>query len=205
MDATINKVPAELLTVSLLNVEQREALCAFLAANRKRAKARRQFGAALPSPLSTLTPAEEQVLSQVQGMPATEATSGGSSSESVTSGVYIPALSFELPSTVGDQDLSATATEPPIVLVKDEEILFAAEESEPERPAEVQNTTAQKPVEGPPVFTAQLDTSTVTDLNKIHLLKKIAKTDKEMVFLDRQIRKADLEIQLLECQLRSLS
>ncbi|XP_077407660.1 uncharacterized protein LOC144038792 isoform X2 [Vanacampus margaritifer] len=171
-------------------------------ANRKKAKARKLYQGALPS--STLTVAEELVLSQVQGMPAAEAISAGSSAESVTSGVYLPVFSYQLPSTVGDQDLSATATEPTII-VKDEEILFASEESEPERPAEVQNVTGQKPVEGASAITTQPHTPAVTDLNNVHLLKKIAKTDKEMILLDRQIRKADLEIQLLECQLRSLS
>lgn len=42
----------------------------------------------------------------------------------------------------------------------------------------------------------------VKEIYKIHLLKKIQKTDKEMVYLDRQIKKADLEIQILEHKLK---
>ena len=42
---------------------------------------------------------------------------------------------------------------------------------------------------------------TVKEVYKIHLLKKILKTDKEMLYLDRQIRKTDLEIEILEHKL----
>lgn len=41
----------------------------------------------------------------------------------------------------------------------------------------------------------------VKEIYKIHLLKKIQKTDKEMQYLDRQIRRADLEIEILEHKL----
>ena len=41
----------------------------------------------------------------------------------------------------------------------------------------------------------------VKEIYKIHLLKKIQKTNKEMQYLDRQIRKADLEIEILEHKL----
>ena len=37
---------------------------------------------------------------------------------------------------------------------------------------------------------------------RVHLMKTIQKTEKEIVYLDRQIRKTDLEILLLERQLR---
>ena len=39
------------------------------------------------------------------------------------------------------------------------------------------------------------------EIYKIHLLKKIKKTDKEMQYLDCQIRRADLEIEKLEHKL----
>ncbi len=39
-------------------------------------------------------------------------------------------------------------------------------------------------------------------VSKSHLIKKMARTDKEMLYLDRQVRKADSKIQLLERQRR---
>ena len=41
----------------------------------------------------------------------------------------------------------------------------------------------------------------VKEVYKIHLLKKILRTDKEMLYLDRQIRKTDLEIEIQEHKL----
>ena len=41
----------------------------------------------------------------------------------------------------------------------------------------------------------------VKDIYKIHLLKKIEKTNKEIKYLDRQIRRVDLEIEILEHKL----
>ena len=41
----------------------------------------------------------------------------------------------------------------------------------------------------------------VKQVNRIHLLKKIQKTAKEMLYLDHQIRRADLEIETLENKL----
>ena len=41
----------------------------------------------------------------------------------------------------------------------------------------------------------------VKEVYRIHELKKIKKTDKEMLYLDRQIRRADLEIEILEHKL----
>ena len=41
----------------------------------------------------------------------------------------------------------------------------------------------------------------VKEISKIHLLKKIQKTIKEMQYLDHQIRRPDLEIEILEHKL----
>ncbi|XP_061565366.1 uncharacterized protein LOC133419891 isoform X3 [Cololabis saira] len=55
--------------------------------------------------------------------------------------------------------------------------------------------------EAPSTSAAQIDTLTVKELYRMHLIKKIAKTDIEMLYLDRQIRKADLEIEILKHKL----
>lgn len=39
------------------------------------------------------------------------------------------------------------------------------------------------------------------EIYKVHLLKTVQKTEKEMVLLDRQITKTDLEIELLKHKL----
>ncbi|XP_074547549.1 uncharacterized protein LOC141806159 isoform X2 [Halichoeres trimaculatus] len=59
----------------------------------------------------------------------------------------------------------------------------------------------QQETEAPSTSTAQLP---MQELNRMYLIKKMTKMDKEMVFLDRQIQKTDLEIEMLQHQLEEI-
>ncbi|XP_030289826.1 uncharacterized protein LOC115591728 isoform X2 [Sparus aurata] len=171
-------------------------------ANRKKAEARKTGGGPPPPPL---TEAEEMALSQNYGRPVAEGIPGGSSSEPVTPQDTSAYIRFE--------DGVICLVQPPTETIEhpeaeeedgddddDEETLSAATTGrDPERPTE---NIAGHHEEGPSTSTAQLDTLPVKELYRVHLMKTIEKTEKEMVFLDRKIRKTDLEILLLERQLR---
>ncbi|XP_056598334.1 uncharacterized protein LOC130421137 isoform X5 [Triplophysa dalaica] len=157
-------------------------------ANRKRAEARKTGGGPAPPPL---TDAEEMALSLNTGRPVAEGIPGGSSSEPVSpqdTSAYI---------IYSDGKVSLVeplvTTEPQAVDEGDEETLSA----DTERPTE----SMAEQEEGPSNSDTQINALPVKELYKLHLIKKLQKTDKELVYLDRQILKTDLEIELLRHKL----
>ncbi|KAI7803053.1 putative myb/SANT-like DNA-binding domain-containing protein 4-like [Triplophysa rosa] len=120
-----------------------------------------------------LTDAEEMALSLNTGRPVAEGIPGGSSSEPVTPQDTSAYIIY----SDGNVNLvePLITTEPQSVDEGDEETLSA----DTERPTELP----------------------VKELYKLHLIKQLQKTDKELVYLDRQILKTDLEIELLRHKL----
>ncbi|XP_033468195.1 uncharacterized protein LOC117247691 isoform X2 [Epinephelus lanceolatus] len=55
--------------------------------------------------------------------------------------------------------------------------------------------------EGPLTSIAQINTLPLKEIYRVHLIKTVQKTEKEMVLLDRQITKMDLEIEILKHKL----
>ncbi|XP_067451980.1 uncharacterized protein [Thunnus thynnus] len=168
-------------------------------ANRKKADARKTGGGPAPPPL---TEAEELALSQNVGRPVAEGIPGGSSSSEPTPQDTSAFIKYS--------DGAICLVDPPHAttdLVTDEEdeetVSAAFTEVDTERPIESM-AGQQQQQEGPSTSTAQIDTLPVKDVYRIHLQKKIQKTDKEMQYLDRQIRKADLEIEILEHKLEEI-
>nr|XP_057947382.1 uncharacterized protein LOC131140718 isoform X2 [Doryrhamphus excisus] len=78
-------------------------------------------------------------------------------------------------------------------------VVSATPEWDPEPPPEESMVRQQKV--NPSASTAKLDTLPVKTVYKMHLLKKMEKTDKEMTYLDLQMKKTDLEIEILKYKL----
>ncbi|XP_042359458.1 sentrin-specific protease 6-like [Plectropomus leopardus] len=144
----------------------------------------------------SLTKAEELALSQNTGRPAAEGVPGGSSSEPAKDTTAY--IRFTDGAICKAEPRSTTE----IFVIDDdddEDMLSAAPERDSERPTQSRAGLQQ---EEHPTSTEQLNTLPVKELFKMLLIKRMAKTDREMVYVERQIRKADLEIELLEHQLQ---
>ncbi|XP_054868904.1 uncharacterized protein LOC129349521 isoform X2 [Amphiprion ocellaris] len=162
-------------------------------ANRKKGDARKTGGGPAAQPL---TEAEELVLSQNLGRPVAEGIPGGSSSSETTPQDTSAFIKYSDGTICLVEPLHTTTD-----LVTDEEdetVSAAFTEGDPERHLE---SMAGQQQDASSTSTAQIDTLPVKQIYKIHLLRKIQKTDKEMQYLDCQIKKADLEIEILEHKL----
>ncbi|KAK0132184.1 hypothetical protein N1851_033019 [Merluccius polli] len=184
-------------------------------ANRKKAEARKTGGGPPPPPLTN------------RGRPVAEGIPGGSSSESVTphdtsayirckytlmslkkikliykyiayflTNIYPPTHQLWMVSSVNPaavsipySDLASDGSS------KDSETeSFPASQEEEDDDEETLSAATGRDPEGPTELS-------VKELYRVHLLKTIQKTEKEMVYLDRKIKKTYLEILLLERQL----
>ncbi|XP_035246716.1 dynactin subunit 1-like isoform X2 [Anguilla anguilla] len=153
-------------------------------ANRKKAEARKTGGVPPPPPFS---PGEEQGPSQNSGSgPVTDGIPGASSSEPAT-----------------PQDTSAYIKD------EDEEILTRVFTDGPTEqsmaPAPARSPPARSPPAVEPSTSRQhLSTKPVEELYKVHLERKIEKSDLEITHLKLQIRKTELETAILEHQLKEI-
>ncbi|XP_056604801.1 uncharacterized protein LOC130421109 isoform X3 [Triplophysa dalaica] len=184
-------------------------------ANRKRAEARKTGGGPAPPPL---TDAEEMALSLNTGRPVAEGIPGGSSSEPVSpqdTSAYIISDSDGKVSLVEP----LVTTEPQAVVsglthaekfqgILKSEYYTKCTSSQDEGDEETLSADTERPTEsmaeqeeGPSNSDTQINALPVKELYKLHLIKKLQKTDKELVYLDRQILKTDLEIELLRHKL----
>lgn len=166
-------------------------------ASRKKADDLKTGGDPPPPPPPPLKEEEEELdIKPIVGQPLAEAIPGGSSSSELTPQdtsafiKYSDGAIFLLEPLHTTTDVG-TDEEP-------KEMHSAVTEEKPQRPTEGMDGQQQDTAS---TSTAQTDTLPVKEIYRIHLLKKIQKTDKEMQYLDRQIMKADLEIQLLEHKL----
>nr|XP_057940784.1 uncharacterized protein LOC131137174 isoform X3 [Doryrhamphus excisus] len=123
-------------------------------------------------PPPRLTEAEELAMSQTVGRPVAEGIPGGTSSSDMIT------------------------QEPPVLIRYSEGVLGIVDPC-----ATLTQSMAGQQEEGPSTSTAQIDTLPLKEIYKVHLLKTVQKTEKEMVLLDRQITKTDLEIELLKHKL----
>ncbi|XP_078807461.1 uncharacterized protein LOC111947835 [Oryzias latipes] len=165
--------------------------------NRKKAEACKTRGGPAPPPL---TNAEEMALSLNSGRPVAEGIPAGSSSEPVTPQDTSAFIKY----SDGNIFLleSPVTTEPQAVDVEDDTL--SAYTDRPRESVEEQPPQDEEEEEGPSNSSARMNTLSVKELYRLHLIKEIEKTDKEMSYLDRQILKSDLEIEILKHKLQEI-
>ncbi|XP_078792327.1 uncharacterized protein LOC144987142 [Oryzias latipes] len=163
-----------------------------------KAEARKTGGGPAPPPL---TNAEEMALSLNTGRPVAEGIPAGSSSEPVTPQDTSAFIKYsDGNSVLLDHPVT---TEPQAVDVEDDTLSAYTDrpiESVEEQPPQEE----EQEVEGPSNSSARMNTLPVKELYRLHLIKQIEKTDKEMSYLDRQILKSDLEIEILKHKLQEI-
>ncbi|XP_076869230.1 uncharacterized protein LOC143519541 [Brachyhypopomus gauderio] len=153
-------------------------------------RAKPEGGPPLPPPF---TQAEELAPSQNRGWPITDGIPGGSSTQPTATqdmNVYVKVI-----------DGVVIKVEPPAV---DEETVSAASEWADAFGRPIDNMTNVQPNTGPSASRGQLGTSPFKDLYKLHLQKKIEKTDLKMEQIKQQMRLTQLEIELLEHKLKEI-
>ncbi|XP_078797709.1 uncharacterized protein LOC144989335 isoform X2 [Oryzias latipes] len=168
-------------------------------ANRKKAEARKTGGGPAPPPLTT---AEEMALSLNTGRPVAEGIPAGSSSEPVTPQDTSAFIRYAEGNIVLLEH--PVTTEPQAVDVENDTLSADTDrpiESVEEQPPQEEE---EQEVEGPSNSSARMNTLPVKELYRLHLIKKIEKTKKEMCYLDRQILKSDLEIEILKHKLQEI-
>ncbi|XP_061736425.1 uncharacterized protein LOC133538720 isoform X1 [Nerophis ophidion] len=144
-----------------------------------------------PGPSQTcmdfLSEADELALRENIGEHAMNGTPGGTSSESLSPQDTHTFIKYS--------DSALCLVEPKEE--DDKDTVFTALGRDPERPAE--RTAGHEQCSSN--SSSQIEIMPVNEVYKMHLLKKMEKTDKEMVYLDWQIKKAHLEFEILKYKL----